>query len=179
MTKISNLAIELESSSRKGFILHMITATGILRKSFPSSNARNDYKKYAVEIIEDLFEKVDDDSLTNESIRKGINNLTKKVDDCSWGLAQKGINVALKYYCFVKKSRTLYEELDCPLDSIIMSELYHRKLLMKHPGNPEFRLKQLDQENYENIQKIIENSEEVRILADKWYEDKYQNLETK
>lgn len=156
--------------SREGMILHFITATGILRSSFSSDRARKRYKNASIRVITRLLDKVDDNSLTNRDIRREILKLSDKTK-CSVGLAQKGINVVLKYYCFaIKANPKLLKELDCPIDNRIMRYFYKAGCY-----RPEYRLLKLSWKNYMFLQDVIERKEGLRILGEWVYEDEYQD----
>jgi len=160
---------DLEKWSNEGLILHFITATGILRSSFSNGSARNQYKAASLKVVGKLMKKVDSGSLTNRDIRKGILELRKKAR-CSVGLAQKGINVVLKYYCFARKANArLLKALDCPIDSRIITYYYKAGR-----NKPHYRLLKLGWEDYKFLQGLIEKKEGVRILGEWVYEDEYQ-----
>lgn len=160
--------LNLKHLSRKGLILHLITATGILRSSFPSPKARARYRKAAPKVIEKLLDKVDRGTLTNRSIWKGILELKGKAG-CSVGLSQKSINVVLKYYCFASNANhKLLKILDCPVDGRIISHYYK-----SGSHKSEFRLLNLGEKNYKIIQDLIEKAEGIRILGDLVYEKEY------
>lgn len=70
----------------------------------------------------ELANKADNGTLRNEDIRNKIAEISKNAK-CSIGQSQKIINVYLKYYCILtKKPPEIIRELDCPLDSQIMSK---------------------------------------------------------
>ena len=78
-------------------------------------------KKLLFESIMELANKADNETLKNEDIRKKIVEISEK-GQVSIGQTQKVVNVYLKYYCILtKKSTGIIAELDCPLDSLIMS----------------------------------------------------------
>lgn len=155
--------------SKKGLILHLITATGILRNSFKKHNQKDRtlYKKNAVRVIERLLAKVDNDTLTNTAIQKSISELAG--GRWSVGLAQKSINVVLKYYCLARGEKLrMLKELDCPIDSGIIREYYKQGY-----NRPNFRLVNLDAKSYKAIQKLIRKKKDIKILADLSYEKRY------
>lgn len=87
-----------------------------LKKRFPK------FKKELFYSILELIEKADKGTLTNEDIRKKIKEVSERAK-VSIGQSQKVINVTLKYYCILtNKPKEVIKELDCPLDSLIMSE---------------------------------------------------------
>ena len=70
----------------------------------------------------ELANKADNGTLKNVDIRNKILEVSENAK-CSIGQAQKIINVYLKYYCILtKKPSEIIRELDCPLDSQIMSK---------------------------------------------------------
>jgi len=89
-----------------------------------------DFNKNLFEACIELSQKADNLTLTNNDIREKIKDISNKTG-VSIGQAQKVINVYLKYYCILtKKPTSIIKELDCPLDSQIMSR-FKRKDLMK------------------------------------------------
>jgi hypothetical protein len=79
-------------------------------------------KKQVFSACLELANKADNGTLKNEDIRNKIVEVSKNAK-CSIGQAQKIINVYLKYYCILtKKPIEIIRELDCPLDSQIMSK---------------------------------------------------------
>lgn len=107
-----------------------------LGRSLRSTNPS--FKKQLFDSITELSNKADNGTLTNEDIRKKIVDISKGTK-VSVGKAQKVINVYLKYYCILtKKTDNIIKELDCPLDSQIMSEFKTRnlrKVPLKHFDN--------------------------------------------
>jgi hypothetical protein len=87
-------------------------------------------KKLLFDSILELANKADNETLKNEDIRKKIVEISEKAK-VSIGQTQKVVNVYLKYYCILtKKPARIIAELDCPLDSLIMSR-YSTKNLRK------------------------------------------------
>lgn len=79
-------------------------------------------KKQVFNSCLELANKADNGTLRNEDIRNKIVEVSKNAK-CSIGQTQKIINVYLKYYCILtKKPPEIIKELDCPLDSQIMSK---------------------------------------------------------
>ena len=75
-----------------------------------------------------LANKADNETIRNEDIRKEISNISNQTT-VSVGQTQKIINVFLKYYCVLtKKPPHVIRNLDCPLDSQIMSRFKTKKL---------------------------------------------------
>jgi hypothetical protein len=174
--------IELESikAFRRGLILHLITATGILRNSFKNDVRRKMYKIQASLIIEKLLDKADAGSLKNSDITWGIKQLHKRAD-CSIGLAQKGVNVVLKYYCVAKGDKSaiyLLKQLDCPVDKTIIYDILNKR------NEKSYKLIRLDKKKYDKLQKAIDDTVDkstgrkkykYRVMADMKYEEKYLN----
>jgi len=72
--------------------------------------------------INKLRGKADNNTLKNEDIRNEIAKLSEKTG-ASIGQSQKVVNVYLKYYCIlINKPEEIIRELDCPLDSGIISK---------------------------------------------------------
>lgn len=93
-----------------------------LRKSSP------ELKKQMFDSIMELARKADNGTLRNEDIRKKILEISDKAK-VSVGQTQKLVNVYLKYYCILtRKPIDIIKQLDCPLDSQIMSRLERRDL---------------------------------------------------
>lgn len=81
-----------------------------------------EFKKKLFDAALELADKADNGTLRNEDIRKKIMAISSTTG-VSIGQAQKVINVFLKYYCILtQKPDAIIEELDCPLDSQIMSK---------------------------------------------------------
>jgi hypothetical protein len=79
-------------------------------------------KKQVFNSCLELSNKADNGTLRNMDIRNKIIEVSKNAK-CSIGQTQKIINVYLKYYCILtKKPPEIIKELDCPLDSQIMSK---------------------------------------------------------
>lgn len=79
-------------------------------------------KKQVFDACLDLANKADNGTLRNEDVRNKIVEISKNTK-CSIGQTQKIINVYLKYYCILtRKPHEIIKELDCPLDSQIMSK---------------------------------------------------------
>jgi len=80
------------------------------------------FNKQLLNSIMELANKADDLTLRNEDIRARIRQISKD-NEVSIGQAQKVINVYLKYYCILRqKPEEVLKELDCPLDSQIMTK---------------------------------------------------------
>jgi hypothetical protein len=82
-------------------------------------------KKMIFDSILQLSDKADSGTLTNADIRQKILNLVADTGR-SVGQFQMIINAYLKYYCLLKwgEDKAIIKELDCPLDSIIVKQLW-------------------------------------------------------
>jgi len=87
-------------------------------------------KKQVFNSCIELANKSDNGTLRNADIRNKIAEISKSAN-ASIGQTQKIINVYLKYYCILtRKPLEIIKELDCPLDSQIMSK-YKTQYLTK------------------------------------------------
>jgi hypothetical protein len=95
---------------------------------------RENNKRFKVELsnaILQLARLADEKRLKNKDIRTTIKEVSRK-SGVSIGQAQKTINVYLKYYCILtKKPIEIIKELDCPLDSMIMTKFKSKALNLK------------------------------------------------
>jgi hypothetical protein len=79
-------------------------------------------KKQVFNSCLELAKKADNGTLRNADIRNRIVETSKNAN-ASIGQTQKIINVYLKYYCILtRKPPEIIKELDCPLDSQIMTK---------------------------------------------------------
>jgi hypothetical protein len=92
-----------------------------MRKS--DNPSRANFNKQLFDSIQRLTRKVDDNTLTNGSIREEIKNLSSETNT-TIGQAQKVINVYMKYYCIIEEKQALLKELDCPVDSGIVRTIW-------------------------------------------------------
>lgn len=120
------------------------------------------FKKELLHAILELASKVDDGSLTNNDIRNYIRAICEKTCG-SVGQAQKVINVYLKYYTILTKTDfKIFKQLDCPLDSKIMSK-YAKQFGLRQTS---LRL-MTDMNTYETWQRRLEkNGKSLRLKAD-------------
>jgi len=116
----------------KKVLIPMFYKEDQLGRSLRKTNV--EFKKQLYNGILDLAKKADENKLKNQDIREKIKEISEK-SGVSIGQAQKTINVYLKYYCILtKKPAKIIKELDCPLDSKIMTKFESRKLgLVKIP----------------------------------------------
>lgn len=95
-----------------------------------SKQEKLEFKKELFKAILELADRVDKSTLKNNHVREKIKNLSDNTSG-TIGQAQKVINVYLKYYSILTgKKNELLRELDCPLDSKVMSR-YERQLGLK------------------------------------------------
>ena len=138
----------------------LCNAIGTYRKTI-EPDKKDGYKSNLKKIIGKLIDKIDNNAITNTDIR---NSITELKENCgiSIGASQKAINVYLKYYCIVaNKENEILKELDCPIDSSIIT------FLRKHNEFKKISLKNLDDlKEYEKIQNKLEKEYTMKILAD-------------
>jgi hypothetical protein len=88
-----------------------------------------EFKKQVFDSCIELANKADNGTLRNGDIRNRIVEISKNAN-ASIGQTQKIINVYLKYYCILtRKSLEIIKELDCPLDSQVMTK--HKEPFLK------------------------------------------------
>jgi len=93
-----------------------------LGRSLGKGKDNPEMKKQVFNSCIELANRADNGTLRNEDIRNRIAEISKTAK-CSIGQTQKIVNVYLKYYCILtKKPPEIIKELDCPLDSQIMSK---------------------------------------------------------
>jgi len=118
-----------------------------------SNDEKQEFKKELFTTILNLADKVDANSLQNSHIREAIKTLSDNTSG-TVGQAQKVINVYLKYYAILTgKQIALLRELDCPLDSKVMSR-YERQLGLRRMS----LLKMDDFHTYETWQNGLEKT---------------------
>ena len=88
-----------------------------------SPSVRKEFKRNLMDSILRLVSKADNGTLSNGKIREEIKHLAED-DNISVGQAQKVINVYMKYYCILTGKLDLVRELDCPIDSGIVKEIW-------------------------------------------------------
>jgi hypothetical protein len=136
---------------------NLCNATGVFRRTIPWDKKKA-FQKNAMGIVAGLIEKVDSNRLKNKDIRDAIIKLSIQSGfGKNIGAAQKVINVYLKYYCVVAgKDDNLLKELDCPIDSWV------RQFYKLHNLN----LKDMEMEDYEKMQRTLQDKCDMRFLAD-------------
>lgn len=147
------------SKTIKEVLIPMFYKESQIGRSVGKNNIK--FKRKLFDTIIKLIVKADNLKLENKHIRNAIKNLSEETD-VSIGQAQKVINVYLKYYCILTdKPSYIIKELDCPLDSKIMSGFDKNK-----PKN--YRLKNFKNFNdYVSWQNYLEfKGNGIRLKAD-------------
>jgi len=131
---------------QKSVYLIVFNATMILRKLGLNEEDRKKFKKQVFAKLENLTQKIDNETLTEYDIRNAIRELSEEFN-ISFGQAQKPINVILKYHFFLTRDNNspVKKKLDCPLDSIILKKL----------NRSGYRLKSIDEQVYIELQNEI------------------------
>ena len=123
-----------------------------------------DFKLAILEESENLICKMEKKTLSEKDIIDSLDGIVERFK-VSYGQAQKGINVILKYHYQLYKNLKKYngKALHCPLDSNILAELKIKDL----------PLSKIDKEKYLSIQNKIANLSDIRVDFDEKYEKKY------
>jgi hypothetical protein len=123
-----------------------------------------DFKLAVLKESNSLINKMEKNNLFEKDIIIILDKLVE-VFEVSYGQAQKGINVILKYHYQLYKEFKNYNGniLHCPLDSNILTEL----------GIKNLPLSRINKEMYLSIQKKISGLSNKRVNFDKKYENKY------
>jgi len=198
-----------EEIYKKTFAYLFIKSSQILRsvKKEDRWKDKNYAEKLKLEVLDEvlkLFKKIDDGNLRNEDIRSAILKILEKYNKyikenekrLSFGEIQKMINVPIKYYFLIRKGLDSHikEQLDCPLDSIILrkklkkeiekgenKKLYKRlesELKKRNLNFSNLKLIDIDKELYETIQEIISKLRDSKIEFDlEWDYYKLKTLE--
>jgi len=133
----------------------LCNASQIYRRSIPKE-CKEKYQQNLKEIIREMIKKIDLNELKNEDIRNSIKKLAE-VSNVSVGASQKAVNVYLKFYCIIaNKAKEILKELDCPIDSKVQKRNSLKKI----------SLKDINFEDYVEMQNILEDKYDLRILAD-------------
>jgi hypothetical protein len=110
----------------KKVLIPMFYKEAQLGRSIRQNNI--DFKRKLFSACIELSKKADNQTLINNQIREKIKAISDETK-VSIGQAQKVVNVYLKYYCLLtEKSLAIIKELDCPLDSQIMSKFKTKNL---------------------------------------------------
>lgn len=122
---------------QKSLYLTVLNATMIAR-SLGKTFGRNGrerylktYKKRTFEELERLCSKMVDGTLRRGDIHQSIQSIQSDLS-ISFGQAQKALNVLLKCHYFLYYfGRPIADELDCPLDSVVLRSLGEKISLSK------------------------------------------------
>lgn len=142
------------------FIIEFNRASQLDRSISKNSNEpKSGFRKALVKTCLALIKEMDDKTLSNVKIRKGIKNLSEKYG-VSYGQAQKVINVCLKQYMFLTQKYEFATELDCPLDSTTMKgcHISHNKMCS------------VKEDDYKNYQNLFEKQFALKVLKDEEYD---------
>jgi hypothetical protein len=113
-------------------LIPMFFKEAMLGRSLGKGKDNPEMKKQVFNSCIELANKADNGTLRNEDVRNKIAEISRNAK-CSIGQTQKIINVYLKYYCILtKKPSEIIKELDCPLDSQIMSKYQKNSGLWKY-----------------------------------------------
>ena len=109
----------------------------------------NEYARETFDQFEKLLPSIANGALHNSDVRAAILAIKDKMD-ISYGQAQKGLNVFLKYHCyqFHPENLALLAELDCPVDS-----KNKKRLCIAWTS-----LRATDEQEYLRIQDLVEKS---------------------
>jgi transcriptional regulator with XRE-family HTH domain len=150
---------QLQAMREKELKLWIISNNKISRldQAFAKTNLPPDKKKtFREKLLEYtlfLIGKIDDNTITNNDIRKKIEDLKNIDPRITYGQAQRVLNVCLKQYCFISNKLNAIKELDSPYD------IYNGRML--HMGEEDYRI-------YQNF---LERENRMRILNDLEYDD--------
>jgi len=67
----------------------------------------------------------------------------------------------LKFYCAILNNANLFNELDCPIDSIVK----------KNQNLKDISLKSLNLKEYIEMQETLRKNHAIQILADRYWDD--------
>ena len=148
-------------------LLHSTQVARSLAKKFREDQREDKYNRYiqrTFKKFEELCIKFEKGSLKNEDVRSAIAAIRSNVVDISFGQAQKGLNVLLKYEFFLFRDESaLGRELDCPLDGKIQTIL-NRELL--RGDKEDVSLLKMERSDYERIQDKIAKLHQSRVAFD-------------
>lgn len=142
------------------FIIEFNRASQLDRSISKNSNEpKSGFRNALVKTCLALIKEMDDKTLSNVKIRKGIKNLSEKYG-VSYGQAQKVINVCLKQYMFLTQKYEFATELDCPLDSTTMKgcHISHNKMCS------------VKEDDYKKYQNLFEKQFALKVLKDEEYD---------
>ena len=123
------------------------------------------FKKLVVEYCVKLIHDIDKRIITTERIRDAMSQICQQ-SKCSFGQAQKVINVVLKQYCFLTNaSDSIIKKIDCPLDSITMQK---KGSLNKLPHKKYVEFQNTFQQEHNGL-KVIEDLKYDEQRIDNYY----------
>ena len=123
-----------------------------------------DFKLAILEESENLICKMEKNNLAEKNIVDSLDKIVERFE-ISYGQAQKGINVILKYHYQLYKNLKKYngKVLHCPLDSNILAELKIKNL----------PLSRINKKTYLSLQDKIANLSDTRVDFDERYDKQY------
>ena len=123
-----------------------------------------DFKLAILEESENLICKMEKNNLAEKNIVDSLDKIVERFK-ISYGQAQKGINVILKYHYQLYKNLKKYngKVLHCPLDSNILAELKIKNL----------PLSRINKKTYLSLQDKIANLSDTRVDFDERYDKQY------
>jgi len=137
-------------------IMFRISQVSRIQKYYPFDTGKLE-RAYAKE-AKLLYPQVESGNLARKDVRKAIRKVMRNAE-VPCGIAQKPINVLLKYYAFARAPAIVLKELDCPIDSKVRN------------AHKEFRewaipLYKMDFTLYKKWQDFFWENYGARILAD-------------
>jgi hypothetical protein len=151
------------SLHQKSAYLIILNATMILRSigtTFKHNNDGKTLKEYKIclfKILCEIFNLIESNEFNENVLRNSIIELANQFS-ISIGQSQKPINVILKFHYYLNNinNNDIKKQLDCPIDKIILKEL----------GFTNLSLNAIDLEQYNKLQKIINERVQFRIDFD-------------
>lgn len=162
--KKPHIQLELEKMrllELKLFVIEFSRASQLGRSiSKNKRKPKSGFRKALIKTCLALIKEMDDKTLSNAKIRKGIKNLSERYG-VSYGQAQKVVNVCLKQYMFITQNYEFSTELDCPLDSTTMKgcKISNNKMIS------------VNADDYEKYQSMFSENFELKVLKDKKYDE--------
>jgi hypothetical protein len=151
------------SLHQKSAYLIILNATMILRSigtTFKHNNDGKTLKEYKIclfKILCEIFNLIESNEFNENVLRNSIIELANQFS-ISIGQSQKPINVILKFHYYLNNinNNDIKKQLDCPIDKIMLKEL----------GFTNLSLNAIDLEQYNKLQKIINERVQFRIDFD-------------
>lgn len=130
----------LESGATKKFEKIMLKRLGHLKKI----KTGPDFKSFHQTLIKTIMKRIKQNKKANRTV-------------CSYGYAQKLVNIFLKYYIYwYKQNGMLKKFLHCPLDSQVMDNIYREnKKICDRFGVKVVLLSKMSGDDYKNWQKAL------------------------